>query len=90
MTRKRILVVGGTGYLGQHLLRAFSEVPESPYDLAFTYRFSLPRALRDAFPRSLAFLVDLQSGAGLDAVSQAFGQVLLLSLLSIFVHSETF
>lgn len=79
MTRKRILVVGGTGYLGQHLLQAFSEVPDPPYDLAFTYRSNLPRALLDAFPRSLAFHVDLQSGGGLDAVSQAFGQVLLPS-----------
>lgn len=74
MTRKRILVVGGTGYLGQHLLRGYSGVPDSPYDLAFTYCSNLPRDLLDAFPGSLAFRVDLQTGGGLDAVSQAFGQ----------------
>jgi nucleoside-diphosphate-sugar epimerase len=75
MGGKRVLVVGGTGYLGQHLSQGFSEIQGTPYDLAFTYHSKLPQALLDAIPHSLAFHVDLRTGQGFEAISQAFGQV---------------
>uniref|UniRef100_A0A5B7A908 Putative methionine adenosyltransferase 2 subunit beta isoform X1 n=1 Tax=Davidia involucrata TaxID=16924 RepID=A0A5B7A908_DAVIN len=76
MSRKRVLVVGGTGYLGQHLLQDFSEIQgTTPYDLAFTYHSNPPpKPLLDAIPQSLAFCVDLRTGHGFDAISQTFGQ----------------
>ncbi|XP_038682267.1 methionine adenosyltransferase 2 subunit beta isoform X1 [Tripterygium wilfordii] len=72
--RKKVLVVGGTGYLGQHLLQGFLEVQDSHYDLAFTHHSTPPKALLDVIPHALAFHVDLQSGQGFDAISHAFGQ----------------
>ncbi|PKI45405.1 hypothetical protein CRG98_034210 [Punica granatum] len=68
--KKRMLVVGGTGYLGQHLLQGLSDA----FDLAFTYHSHLPKLLLDSIPHSLAFRVDLQTGQGLDAIAQSFGQ----------------
>ena len=79
-TRKRVLVVGGSGYLGQHVLQGFSSEihgnTQSQFDLAFTH-FSNPppQALLGAFPNSLAFHVDLRTGQGFEAISTAFGQV---------------
>lgn len=82
MSKKKVLVVGGTGYLGQHLLQGLSEtqarVPTtSPfcYDLAFTHHSSPPPPpLLEAIPNALAFHVDLRTGNGFEAISQAFGQ----------------
>ncbi|XP_059458889.1 uncharacterized protein LOC132188452 [Corylus avellana] len=74
MGGKRVLIVGGTGYLGQHLLQGFSEIQGTPYDLAFTYHSKLPQALLDAIPHLLAFHVDLRTGQGFEAISQTFGQ----------------
>ncbi|GMI98379.1 hypothetical protein like AT4G00560 [Hibiscus trionum] len=75
MSAKKVLVVGGTGYLGQHLLQGFSEIQGIiPYDLAFTYNSFPPQPLLDAFPGSLAFHVDLKTGAGFRPISQQFGQ----------------
>ncbi|GAV90088.1 RmlD_sub_bind domain-containing protein [Cephalotus follicularis] len=74
MSQKRVLVVGGTGYLGQHLLEGLSEIEGNPFDLAFTYHSFLPQSLVDAIPHSLAFHVDLESGQGFDAISHQFGQ----------------
>ncbi|KAF7139525.1 hypothetical protein RHSIM_Rhsim07G0018900 [Rhododendron simsii] len=73
---KRVLVVGGTGYLGQHLLQGLSEIQESThYDLAFTYHSNPPpQPLLDAIPQALAFHLDLRTGNGFDVISQAFGQ----------------
>jgi len=68
MGGKRVLVVGGTGYLGQHLSQGFSEIQGTPYDLAFTYHSKLPQALLDAIPHSLAFHVDLRTGQGFESV----------------------
>ncbi|KAK4788695.1 hypothetical protein SAY86_020014 [Trapa natans] len=68
--KKRVLVVGGTGYLGQHLLQEFSGY----FDLAFTYHSHLPQLLLDYVPRSHAFRVDLRTGEGFDTIAQAFGQ----------------
>ncbi|OMP00503.1 dTDP-4-dehydrorhamnose reductase [Corchorus olitorius] len=74
MSKMKVLVVGGTGYLGQHLLQGFSEIQGTPYDVAFTYNSFPPQPLLDAFPHSLAFHVDLKTGLGFDSISQQFGQ----------------
>lgn len=77
MSRKRVLVVGGTGYLGQHILQGFFEIRDCPFDLAFTYHSTPPQSLIDAIPFSLAFHVNLRSGEGFDAIAHSFGQVCL-------------
>ncbi|KAL2251728.1 UNVERIFIED_CONTAM: dTDP-4-dehydrorhamnose reductase [Sesamum indicum] len=77
MSKKRVLIVGGTGYLGQHLLQSFSEDsdPKSPLALGFTHHSSPPpQPLLDAIPQAIPFHVDLRTGGGLDAISHAFGQ----------------
>ncbi|KAL8554315.1 hypothetical protein ACS0TY_002485 [Phlomoides rotata] len=77
MRKKRVLIVGGTGYLGQHLLQSFAENPDGnfPVALAFThYSAPLPDTLLNAIPHALPFHVDLRTGDGLDAISDAFGQ----------------
>uniref|UniRef100_A0A0E0NN56 RmlD-like substrate binding domain-containing protein n=1 Tax=Oryza rufipogon TaxID=4529 RepID=A0A0E0NN56_ORYRU len=73
MERKRVLVVGGSGYLGQHLLAALAAGGE--VDIAFTHhRDTPPQPLLHALPGLRAFRVDLRSGDGLRAVSESFGQ----------------
>ncbi|KAE8779855.1 methionine adenosyltransferase 2 subunit beta [Hordeum vulgare] len=76
MERRRVLVVGGSGYLGQHLLAALAAGGDGVgVDVAFTYhRGAAPRALLDALPGVRAFRADLRSGDGLEAVSESFGQ----------------
>ncbi|GFY92596.1 NAD(P)-binding Rossmann-fold superfamily protein [Actinidia rufa] len=76
MSKKRVLVVGGTGYLGQHLLKRLSEIQSTnPHDVSFTYHSNPPpQPLLKAIPQALAFHVDLRTGHGFDAISQAFGQ----------------
>ncbi|KAL6635399.1 hypothetical protein ACP70R_028070 [Stipagrostis hirtigluma subsp. patula] len=72
--RKRVLVVGGSGYLGQHLLAALAAAPDR-LDVAFTHhREAPPQRLLDALPSLRAFRADLRSGDGLDAISASFGQ----------------
>ncbi|KAK3159533.1 hypothetical protein QOZ80_2AG0151240 [Eleusine coracana subsp. coracana] len=72
--RKRVLVVGGSGYLGQHLLAALASACHG-LDVAFTYnRESPPQPLLDALPSLHAFRADLRSGHGLDAISASFGE----------------
>ncbi|XP_009343602.2 dTDP-4-dehydrorhamnose reductase-like [Pyrus x bretschneideri] len=80
-SKKRVLVVGGTGYLGQHLLQGFSQIEgkgitsTTPFDLAFTHHSNPPpQALLDAFPHLLPFQVDLKTGHGFQAISQTFGR----------------
>lgn len=75
--KKKVLVVGGTGYLGQHLLQGFTENQETtPYALAFTHHtLPPPQPLLQAIPQALPFHVDLKTGDGLDAISEKFGQV---------------
>lgn len=73
-----MLVVGGIGYLGQHLLQSLSELQGSSiYDVAVTYHSTPPpQSLLDALPPSFAFFqVDLRTGSGFDDVSLKFGQV---------------
>ncbi|KAK1603445.1 hypothetical protein QYE76_007516 [Lolium multiflorum] len=77
--RKRVLVVGGSGYLGQHLLAALASSGAGAgavdVDVAFTHhRDAAPRQLLDALPGIRSFRVDLRSGDGLEAVSASFGQ----------------
>nr|GMD65011.1 methionine adenosyltransferase 2 subunit beta [Ipomoea batatas] len=78
MSEKKVLVVGGTGYLGQHLLQGFTEVLHSlPYSLslAFTYYSNPPsKPLLDGIPQALPFHVDLRTGHGFDAISKNLGQ----------------
>lgn len=75
MSRKRVLIVGGTGYLGQHVLQGFSEIQgTTPCHLAFTHHSGPPPpALLKAFPSFLPFSVDLKTGKGFEAVSHQFG-----------------
>ncbi|CAD6220945.1 unnamed protein product [Miscanthus lutarioriparius] len=68
--RKRVLVVGGSGYLGQHLLAASSAADH--LNVAFTHHSPAPpQLLLDALPSVCA---DLHSGDGLEAISASFGQ----------------
>ncbi|CAN6704321.1 unnamed protein product [Malus baccata var. baccata] len=78
-SKKRVLVVGGTGYLGQHVLQGFSQIEwkgitsTSRFDLAFTHHSNPPpQALLDA--HLLPFQVDLKTGHGFQAISQTFGR----------------
>ncbi|KAH0980321.1 hypothetical protein GBA52_007498 [Prunus armeniaca] len=75
MRKKRVLVVGGTGYLGQHVLQGFSEIQATtPCDLALTHHSNPPPpALLTTFPHLLPFHVDLKTGQGFQAISQTFG-----------------
>ncbi|XP_059076112.1 uncharacterized protein LOC131076663 isoform X1 [Cryptomeria japonica] len=75
MGKTSVLVVGGSGYLGLHLLQSLSTLSGNPYDLAFTYHsHPPPQALFDAIGPVQAFKLDLQSGEGLDKISATFGQ----------------
>ncbi|XP_015901706.3 uncharacterized protein LOC107434732 [Ziziphus jujuba] len=82
MSGKRVLVVGGTGYLGQHVLQGFSQIhgdggggTSSHFHLAFTHHSTPPPPpLLDAIPHLLAYHVDLITGQGFDAITSSFGQ----------------
>ncbi|KAG6508984.1 methionine adenosyltransferase 2 subunit beta-like isoform X2 [Zingiber officinale] len=71
--RRRVLVVGGTGYLGQHLLQGLAGA--LLYDLAFTHNRPIPPPdLVAAVSPVIPFRVDLRTGDGFDAISSSFGQ----------------
>ncbi|PWA40357.1 NAD(P)-binding Rossmann-fold superfamily protein [Artemisia annua] len=71
--KKKLLIIGGTGYLGQHLLQSYSESLD--LSIAFTYHSSNPPdVLLQAVPNAVPFKVDLQTGHGFDSVSSTFGQ----------------
>ncbi|XP_015948176.1 uncharacterized protein LOC107473144 [Arachis duranensis] len=84
MGKKKVLVVGGTGYLGQHLLQAYYASSSSSdtngngvssFDLAFTHHSTPPpKLLLHAIPGSIPFQVDLKTGVGFESISNAFGQ----------------
>uniref|UniRef100_A0A7C9EWI4 RmlD-like substrate binding domain-containing protein n=1 Tax=Opuntia streptacantha TaxID=393608 RepID=A0A7C9EWI4_OPUST len=75
MSKKNVLIVGGTGYLGQHLLQAFSDAKTTPFhDIGFTHHSTPRERLLDALPHALSFSVDLRSGVGFDSISASFGQ----------------
>jgi nucleoside-diphosphate-sugar epimerase len=75
---RRVLVVGGSGYLGQHLLAALASYA-GRLDVAFTHHHSQapPQPLLDALPSASvrAFRADLRLGDGFEAISASFGQV---------------
>ncbi|KZV21823.1 methionine adenosyltransferase 2 subunit beta [Dorcoceras hygrometricum] len=72
MSLKRVLIVGGTGYLGQHLLQSLRI---SPLSLAYTYNSEPPpQLLFNALPDIPSFRVDMRTGDGFGAVSNLFGQ----------------
>ncbi|CAL4886106.1 unnamed protein product [Urochloa decumbens] len=72
--RKRVLVVGGSGYLGQHLLAELASAADR-LDVAFTHHSPAPpQPLLDALPSVRAFRADLRSGDGFEAISASFGQ----------------
>ncbi|XP_047978132.1 methionine adenosyltransferase 2 subunit beta-like [Salvia hispanica] len=73
MSKKRVLIVGGTGYLGQHLLQSFADA-DSQLDLAFTHHSAPPQPLLNAIPHALSFPLDLRTCHGLDAISHPFAQ----------------
>jgi len=60
--RKWVLVVGGSGYLGQHLLAALASAA-GRLDVAFTHHSQAP-------PQQL-----LRSGDGFETIAASFGQV---------------
>ncbi|KAH9303280.1 hypothetical protein KI387_014863, partial [Taxus chinensis] len=75
MGKTIVLVVGGSGYVGLHLLQYLSTLSDKPYDLAFTYHsHPPPQSLFDAIGPVHAFNVDLQSGEGFDDISATLGQ----------------
>ncbi|KAF8075550.1 hypothetical protein N665_1086s0001 [Sinapis alba] len=70
--KTKVVIVGGTGYLGQHLLQAFAG---DCYDVAFTHHSCpLSRLLLDAIPHFPSFHVDLKTGLGFHSISHHFGQ----------------
>lgn len=77
--KKKLLIIGGSGYLGQHLLQSFSESQKSIEDellISFTHHSSPPpQLLLQSFPKAIPFQVDLQTGQGFDSISHTFGQV---------------
>ncbi|KAF8779484.1 hypothetical protein HU200_002531 [Digitaria exilis] len=71
--RKRVLLVGGSGYLGQHLLAELASAGR--LDVAFTHHSQAPpQPLLDALPSVRAFRADLRSGDGFEAIAASFGQ----------------
>ncbi|KAJ0803344.1 putative methionine adenosyltransferase [Helianthus annuus] len=68
---KRLLIIGGSGYLGQHLLQSFSEL--SPHlSTAFTHHSSSPpKSIPDAI---IPFQLDLHTGQGFHSITNQFGQ----------------
>lgn len=73
-SNKKVLVLGGTGYLGQHLLQHLSK---QPFDLAFTYHSTLPPQplLQAIHSDCIAFPLDSQNEAVFFGISKTFGQV---------------
>ncbi|KAG9144926.1 hypothetical protein Leryth_026353 [Lithospermum erythrorhizon] len=73
MSIKRVLIVGGTGYLGQHLLQGLKHIEEpwKSYSIAFTHHSKPPpQALLDFIPHALPFFLDLRTGDGFHVISQ--------------------
>ncbi|KAI0509988.1 hypothetical protein KFK09_010588 [Dendrobium nobile] len=74
--RKRVLVIGGSGYLGQHLLDGLAKADnETPFDLAFTHHRPIPPPeLIDAISPVYPFRVDVRTGEGFESISNTFGK----------------
>lgn len=87
--KKKVLVIGGTGYLGQHLLQQLSNntLIQQPFSLAFTHHSTLPPQplLQAIHSNCLTFPLDLQNGDGFDAITSTFGQVFFLMYFQFLV-----
>jgi hypothetical protein len=71
-----ILVTGGSGYLGLHLIEALAKGFSSQYDVAYTYQSHPPSPeLHQKLPNVHSFQVDLRTGCGLDIISSTLGHV---------------
>jgi dTDP-4-dehydrorhamnose reductase len=69
-----ILVTGGSGYLGLHLIEALAKGFSSQYDVAYTYQSHPPSPeLHQKLPNVHSFQVDLRTGRGLDIISSTLG-----------------
>ncbi|KAL4191672.1 hypothetical protein AMTRI_Chr07g31060 [Amborella trichopoda] len=74
MGRPVVLVVGGSGYLGQHLLQEMIEMQgNNAFNVGFTYN-SNPQCFDSMKPMFQSFRVDLQTGQGLDSISTTLGE----------------
>ena len=88
MWKTLAMVVGGSGYLGLHLLHSVTTLVDNPYEIAFTYHSHRPPpTLFDTNVPLHAFKVDLQSGEGLDSISATLGQVGKPSLIYILIDN---
>lgn len=81
--RKVILLVGGSGYLGLHVLEALAS---SDYTLAYTYNSHPSPAAQ--LPNVLAFHLNLRNGDGLDAMAKALGTVSLLETYVAMISTD--
>lgn len=70
--KKAILLVGGSGYLGLHVLEALASSPLCDYTLAYTYNsHPAPAQLVEKLPNVVAFRLDLRNGDGLHEISKS-------------------
>ncbi|KAG0593959.1 hypothetical protein M758_UG035400 [Ceratodon purpureus] len=69
--KKVVLVGGGSGYLGLHVLEALACAP-CDYTLAYTYNsHPAPADLVEKLPNVLAFRLNLRSGEGMEEISKS-------------------
>ncbi len=74
--RDLVVVVGGSGYLGLHLLAELAKCQAHKYRVAYTYHSQPPSPqLQQHLPNVKSFQVDLVTGHGLDSISSALGFV---------------
>ena len=72
----KILITGGTGYLGQFLVKAFASDSEVPHDVALTYSTKQPSAEQlSLLGPCKAFKTDFTTGEGMDECMRDFGMV---------------
>eukprot|EP00270_Netrium_digitus_P008170 TRINITY_DN2422_c0_g1_i1.p1 TRINITY_DN2422_c0_g1~~TRINITY_DN2422_c0_g1_i1.p1 ORF type:complete len:345 (-),score=84.00 TRINITY_DN2422_c0_g1_i1:53-1024(-) len=71
---RRVLVTGGTGYLGQFIVKAFAQHPALRFQVALTYFSRPPEASAlQTLGNPSAFKVDLRTGQGLEEYSSRVG-----------------
>jgi hypothetical protein len=69
-----VLVVGGSGYLGLHILHSLAS-SASRFRIAFTYFSDPPPPLSPDLCPAQGFKVDLRSGLGFSSISEQLGSV---------------
>jgi hypothetical protein len=73
--KRVVLVVGGSGYLGLHVLEALAASP-CDYTLAYTYQSHPPSPeLLQKIPHVLPLPLDLRTGHGLESIFDKLGTV---------------